>query len=370
MEKDMKKTLLLLLGAMVVLAGCKDRAKIEGKIGCAKNKMVYLEYSGLTKTEIIDSTEADGDGEFTFRVEKPHFPDLYRVRLGEQTVVLVIDSATEEIEFEVPDSSFHKTKIEGSEASADIQRLRASHYELQQLAYKKNVAGVDSALKRHTELAQEIILKDTKSMAAYYAINQTFNGIYYFSPYDKKGLQFWSAVATAFDLYYPDYERSKELKAVTLDAIKRVRDYRLDVDAIMASGEQTAMIDIELPNRRDDKVKLSSLKGKMVVIDFSAYSMEQASAHMLFLRELYDVYHEEGLEIYQVSVDPSKLQWLEQSRSIPWICVHDERSTESPILMSYNVTEIPTFFLMDYDGTILGRFNHENLEYAIMKYMK
>lgn len=365
----MRKKLFIMV-ALVAMAGCKDRMKISGKIECAEGQMLYFEHTGLNATEVLDSAEADDGGEFTFKVERPQYPDLYRVRLKRNFIVFALDSSSGDIEIEVPDSSFHKATIKGSEVSADIQRLRKSHYELQQLALKKDVEGVDKALKNHQELAQNLILKETKSMAAYYAINQSFNGLYYFNPYEKRGLQFWSAVATGFDLNYPEYERSKELKAITLDAIKKVKNYRLDVDAILESAPEEAFIDIELPNRRDDKVKLSTLKGNLVVIDFSAYAMEQASAHMLFLRELYDIYHKHGLEIFQVSVDPSKLQWLEQSHNCPWVCVHDERSTESPILVSYNVSEIPTFFLMDYDGTILGRFNHENLEYAIMKYLK
>ena len=119
--------------------------------------------------------------------------------------------------------------------------------------------------------------------------------------------------------------------------------------------EETGLIEIELPNRVGDKVKLSSLKGNVVVIDFSAYAMEQASAHILFLRELYSKYQSRGLEIYQVSIDPNKLLWLEQSRNVPWITVRDEQGTNSRYLYSYNVNQLPTFFVMDREGNILGR---------------
>lgn len=363
------KKLLLLLMAVALMTACSDRAKIKGKIGAAEKQMVYLEHLGLNKLEVVDSTKTDSDGEFKFKIEKPAYPDIYRVRYRNSGIVVALDSATEEIDILVPDSSLQLAQITGSEASADIQRLRLSHYNLQQAAYRKNLQLVDSCLKAHTELAREIIMKDPKSMAAYYAINQTFNGNFYVSPYDKTGIQLWSAVATAFDMNYPEYERSKELKAATLSAIRNARATALDVDRIMQSGAISNMIDIELPNRKDEIVKLSSLIGRLVLIDFSAYSMEQANAHMLFLRELYEVYHPHGFEIYQISVDPSKLQWLEQSHNIPWTCVRDERSTQSPYLLTYNVTEIPTFFLMARDGTILGRYNHSNLETAISRYL-
>lgn len=362
----MKRTITL-LAIIALLASCSDRAKITGRIGAASREMVYLEHLGLYKTEVVDSAKASRKGKFKFRIDRPQFPDLYRVRWRNDGVVVALDSATEQIEILVPDSSMQCAQIDGSEATADIQRLRLSHYNLQQAAFRRDLAAVDSALTAHRALAQEIVLKDPKSAAAYYAINQTFNGNYYLSPYDKLGLQLWSAVATAFDMNYPEYERAKELKNTTLAAIKSRRGYVLDVDRIMETAQQSNLIEIELPNRRDEMTKLSSLLGNVVLIDFSAYSMEQANAHMLFLREIYDVYNRYGFEIYQISIDPSKLQWLEQSRDIPWTTVRDERSTGSPYLLTYNVTEIPTFFLMDRDGTILGRYNHANVEQAIAK---
>jgi hypothetical protein len=110
--------------------------------------------------------------------------------------------------------------------------------------------------------------------------------------------------------------------------------------------------------------------GNVILIDFSAYAMEQASAHTLFLRELYATYHELGLEIYQISFDADKLLWLEQTRNIPWVCVRDEASVQSKYLITYNISELPTFFLMDKEGNILGRYNHENVENAIYNLTK
>lgn len=362
----MKAIKLIALYAIIVfMASCTKMIKIDVKTGIEGKGTAFLERVYVDHSEIIDSTTINSKGTFSFSLVTPQYPELFRVRTQFGNIVLGIDSTTERISIIVPDSSFFDAQIEGSEQSADIQRLRKSSHKLQNLAYKRDVNGVDSALAKHQAMGEEIILKNTASAAAYYAINQTFKGNNYINPYTKRGLQMWSAVATAYNLYYPEYELSEELKQFVLQAIRLQRGYQLDVERILETADVTNIIEIELPNSKEEIVKLSSLTGKIVLIDFSAYSMEQANAHIMFLRELYDKYNSYPFEIYQISVDPSRLQWLEQSRQMPWICVWDARSTESPYMLSYNISEIPTFFLMDQDGTIVGRFNHENIESAI-----
>mgnify|MGYP003290997140 CR=1 FL=1 len=355
---------------IVLMASCAKKVKIDVKSGIEGKGMAYIEHVFVDHSEIIDSTEISRKGNFSFKIVTPQYPELYRVRTQFGNILLGIDSVTENISVIVPDSSFFDAQIEGSEQSADIQRLRKSNHDLQYLAMQRDIEGVEKALANHKTMGEEIILKNPQSAAAYYAINQTFKGNNYVNPYTKRGLQMWSAVATAYNIYYPEYERSKELKAFVVQAIKIQRGYQLDVDRILESAEVTNIIDIELPNSKDEIVRLSSLTGKVVLIDFSAYSMEQANAHIMFLRELYDKYKNFGFEIYQMSVDPSRLQWLEQSRNMPWVCVWDSRSTTSPYILSYNITEIPTFFLMSQDGTIVGRYNHENIENAIKSLLK
>ena len=153
------------------------------------------------------------------------------------------------------------------------------------------------------------------------------------------------------------------MKQTTLQAMRSKRI--AEAGEITLTAPLQGMIDIALPDRTGERVALSSLKGKVVLVDFSAYSMEGAAAHTLFLRETYDRWHGAGLEIYQVSVDANKLLWMEQSRTTPWICVRDENAPQSQCLLTYNVTEIPTMFIMNREGDIIGRFEHDTVEQAI-----
>lgn len=361
----MKKGLFLFIISVVLFTACTPKANIEGSIVDAKDRTIYLEHTELTATTLLDSAKLDANGKFSFRLKTPQYPDFYRIRLGNQFVIFAMDSTTTKISITGSANDLNNVNIGGSETSLNIQRLRNSNFKLQRIAIEGDTAKVTQMLVAHKRLAQEIILTNPRSAAAYYAINQTIKGVYYMTPYSKEDLPFWNAVATAWDLHYTEYERAKELKQTVLLAIGQQKMTQISAENIIENIEEEGFIDIVLPNRIGETTKLSSLIGNVILIDFSAYAMEQASAHTLFLRELYDTYHELGLEIYQISFDANKLLWLEQTRNLPWICVHDKASLQSTLLATYNINEIPTFFLMNKEGDIIGRYNHETIEKAI-----
>lgn len=370
LKQNYMKKLLFYLVAIMLFAACAPKSNINGSITDAEGKTIYLEHTALTATTLLDSAKLDAKGTFNFSVETPQYPDFYRIRLNNQFVVFALDSATKNINITASAKDLNNATIEGSETSVEIQRLRNSNFELQHAAIEGDTAKVTKMLTFHKRLAQEIVLANPRSAAAYYAINQTINGAYYMTPYNKEDLPFWNAVATAWDLHYPEYERAIELKQNVLLAISQQRNSQLSAQQLVENITEEGFIEISLPNRIGETTKLSNYIGKVVLIDFSAYAMEQAAAHTLFLRELYASYNELGLEIFQVSLDADKLLWLEQTRNTPWICVRDEASVQSTLLATYNISELPTFFLMDKEGNIIGRYNHENVEKEINRLTK
>ena len=73
------------------------------------------------------------------------------------------------------------------------------------------------------------------------------------------------------------------------------------------------------------------------------------------LRDLYNKYHAQGFEIFQVSLDPDEHFWKTSTSALPWICVRDERGLDSPYLTSYNVQALPTFFLVNRNNALHKR---------------
>jgi glutathione peroxidase-family protein len=361
---NMKKILLFTI-VITLFVACAPKSDINGSITDAEGKTIYLEHTGLTTTLVLDSMKLDTKGEFNFSIETPQYPDFYRIRLENQFIVFTLDSTTRSINIMASAKDFNNATIIGSDASKEIQRLRNSNFALQRAAIDGDTTKVAQMLTSHKRLAQEIVLANPRSAAAYYAINQTLKGAYYMTPYNKEDLPFWNAVATAWDLHYTNYERAKELKQSVLLAIGQQKVAQISANEIIENITEEGFIDIVLPNRIGETTKLSALVGDVILIDFSAYAMEQSSAHTLFLRELYATYNELGLEIFQVSLDADKLLWLEQTSNIPWVCVRDEASAQSRYLITYNVTELPTFYLMDREGNIIGRYNYDNVEKEI-----
>lgn len=369
---------ILLVG--LLSCGSKNKFTVQGVVEDAENQTLYLEYTGLLKTTVLDSVVLDLAGDFKFKAESPEYPDFYRLRLGEKYINFSVDS-TEQIHFKANNKNFAMGyKVEGSQNSSDIQTLRKS---LSDIQYKANLLGPDltsekrasliaeiqNDIENHKKIARKIILQNARSTAAYYAIYQKIGNTYLFNPYVKEDKPYCAAVATAYNAFMPDYARSKNVYGLVMDAIKVERKEK-DQQAWneILENNSTGYIDIELNNRAGQPVKLSSFEGKVVLIDFSAYEMENSVQYTFELRELYNKYHSRGLEIYQISLDRSKLLWEESTANIPWICVRDEEGPNSQVAGTYNVRSVPTIFLLSRDGVIVGReFDFKTVDSQIAK---
>ena len=105
------------------------------------------------------------------------------------------------------------------------------------------------------------------------------------------------------------------------------------------------------------KVRLSSLEGNVVLIDFWSPSRGNSNALNADLKQLYEKYHDSGFEVYQVAVETSKPMWINtvQEQSLPWISVCDLRGEASPALTIYNVRKLPANYLIDRKGDIVAK---------------
>lgn len=116
--------------------------------------------------------------------------------------------------------------------------------------------------------------------------------------------------------------------------------------------------DLELPNLNGKLIKLSSLKGKYILLDFWASSCGPCRAEHPKLVELYTQYKEKGFEIYAVCLDEKKEIWKQTvlHDKINWITVSELKSSaNSEAAMIYGVTGIPQNFLINREGKIIAK---------------
>jgi peroxiredoxin len=380
----MKKFLILLL-LFSILFSCQQHNKfhVSGKVNEAKGKMLYFEYNGLLRTTILDSVKLNKNGDFSFKSSRPAYPDFYRLRMDDKILIFAVDSC-EDISIEANYANFATDyRLNGSESSLQIQKLRKSVLNIQRKvneitsnlsAEEQNakIADVEKDINAHKEMARKLILQNPRSMAAYYALYQKVNDTYLFSPYIKSDKPYCAAVATSFNVYMPEYERSKNLYNLVMDAIRtdQKQKDKEEWNEILAK-EGKGYINIELPDAKNQIRKLSSLEGKVILIDFSAYEMKGSVDYTFSMRDLFNKYHSQGFEIYQISLDQNKSLWLNSTKTIPWICVRDEKGPETRYINAYNISSIPTNFLMNRKGTIIGRnYDFNQLPHEIEKNLK
>ncbi len=376
----MKKILLAFL--IIGLAACNQGSKftVKGTIDGAAGETIYLEYTGLTASTLLDSMVVKSNGEFSFRSKRPDYPDFYKLIVDNKQLHFAVDS-TETITITSSIENFATDyEITGSETNSDIVTLRRSVAAIQKKANElvkgssagqreKLVAELTKMVDEHKQMARPLILKNPKSAAAYFAVFQKVNDVYLFSPYVKEDRPYCAAVATSYHTFMPDYDRSKNLYALVMDAINTERLQRREATLQdMVANATAGFIDIELPDRTGITRKLSDLKGKVVLLDFSAYEARESVQYTFALRDLYTKYSAKGFEIYQVSLDRSSTLWVDATAQIPWVAVRDVNGPASVVAGTYNVTELPTYFLIDKNGDIVGRnMNIRELESAIQK---
>ena len=115
------------------------------------------------------------------------------------------------------------------------------------------------------------------------------------------------------------------------------------------------MLDIALTDNKGQVRHLTDLKGKVVLLDFHVFALKDSPARILMLRELYNKYAPQGLEVYQVSLDTDEHFWKQQTAALPWISVRDADGIQSQQLLLYNIQSIPEFFLIDRGNNLVKR---------------
>lgn len=137
--------------------------------------------------------------------------------------------------------------------------------------------------------------------------------------------------------------------------------------------------EIKLPNLKGDTVALSSLKGKLVLIDFWGTWCAPCVEEQKDLAALYSKFKQtafttgKGFEIYGVSLDAKKSIWetFITANKINWIQVSDLKFWRSPITKVYNIQALPFNVLIDGNGIILAKNLHGiDLEKGIDKLVR
>lgn len=370
----MKKVIFIVLTTILTLCACKEKGEhfnINGHITSADDKTLYFEAMSLDGVKALDSVKLDKKGDFEFSGARPGNPEFYRLRIEGQIINISIDSTeTINVEADFPTMSTDY-KIEGSKECLVIREISrkqiAVQKEIDDIAQNRQLTTgtqsrlIGEAVERYkNDLKANYIIQEPWSAHAYFAIFQAFGNTLVFDPvHNAEDVRFLGAVATGWNERYNGTVRAKNLENIALRGMENTRQpKRQEIDLSQLSNveiSETGMIDIALPDIKGRTRTLSSLKGKVVILDFTAYSIPKSQDRILELRSLYQNYASRGLEIYQISVDPEEHYWKTMSESLPWICVYDQDGTASSYINLYQVKTLPSYFLIDRAGNVVAR---------------
>ena len=375
--KHSAQAALLALLTILALASCSQKKfKISGNITQAKDSLLYLEHMSLDGPKVIDSVKLGEDGAFNFEENALDTitPDFYRLRIAQQIVNIAIDS-TEQVTVKAayPTMSSHY-EVKGSGECKRIQELAYMQIALQnqinaamqspQLGVEQVRQIVDQYLQAYKQnVKMNYIFKAPMAASSYYALFQTYyvggQPKLIFDPSaSKEDVQAYGAVATSWDTYYPGSERGLNLHNIALEGMKNQRivqaeQKNLEVDASKVSV--TNLIDISLLDNKGHTRKLSDLKGKVVLLDFHVFASEGSQQRIMWLRSLYNKYHAQGFEIYQISLDDNEHFWKTQTAALPWISVlrGDNDNANADFYLNAAGQTVPCMFLLDRESNVV-----------------
>lgn len=362
-----KSTVLFTLAAALFLCGCRSsKVKISGRFVGNDAKTVYLEQVTPLAQSVIDSTALDQEGNYQLLIKTaPQSPALYNIIYNGERIPLFL-AAGDRLSVSSVGNVVRNYTVDGSEESELLRRFYQAFVtgaqNLDKLASRFSdtnltEAGRQALIKEYTAEYYRIrreqlhfIIEHKASLAAVYALYQRLPGDTYLFNGDSDVVYF-RTVAEALEQSYPESPYLQSLLA----EITRM-DARINLSSRVV---ETGYPDLELSDIYGKKIRLSSLLGKVVLLDFWSAELGNSNALNAELKEIYAKYAKANtpFEVYQVAIDTSKPLWITtvQEQQLPWISVSDLRGKASTALGMYNVQKLPTNFLIDKEGTLVAR---------------
>lgn len=353
--------------AVLALGSCGPEGyNISGAIANAENINIYFDKVDANSgtNEVITKTETDGSGNFTINFEEPPVNGIYRVRMGIQSAMLIIEDTATPIKItgDLNNIKNFGYSVEGSPTSSEFQGIM-SQFVTKQITSDQLISKV----KNETSPIVSYLLASIALKAPNFV--DTHEAVY-------KKIQ-----NTGFDFVegYGQYVNQTKQQWAQQQAMQKIR-----------VGEQAP--DIVMAGLDGKERKLSDLRGQVVLLDFWASWCGPCRKANPKVVQTYNKYNEKGFTVFSVSLDGldertkrryspdqidsqlenSKKRWKDAiaKDQLTWDHhVSDLRKWDSMGAAMYGVRSIPKTFLIDRDGKIAAVDPRYNLEEMVQKFI-
>ena len=342
---------LMYLLCMLILSGCSgDACKVDGKMSdfSGETTVYLLRRTGeFTHDTLMQTVMKDG----SFRLEIPRdlWGEQYSLKFGDKRSSVAFFAEQGNVRIEGSGKTIYDANVTGTPANDSWDRYQKFMLDI---AKQRNLLGKEigssndsDSIKRvkYTQLFQKLEgeierYKDSLAQADANSVVPLF--LYYQAlqllKYDEIDRILAKFPQLADNRYY------KELKAQA-DVLRKISP------GVMAPDFEVKTVD-------DGTIKLSSFRGKYLILDFWASWCGPCLAEVPNVKAVYEQYKDKGFEIYGVSLDDKKDAWVNaiEKHDLPWIHVSSLKGWECPVAKIYNVTGIPKMYLLDKEGRIVA----------------
>ncbi len=358
---------LVLIAGVIALASCSNSAKIKLTLTDAPEAEVVLKIQDINKYTVVDTLLTDANGVVSYKLplekDQPEFAFFYYkgtriaslLLQGGDKVELVADtlgsytvsgSVESELLLEV-ERDYAQIKEVFADYELQLEEVANDPVKLGELSKEMSKSYIDYYRSR-----VKFIMTNSHSLTVVPVLYQSIGNLLVFSqPTDA------ILFRNMCDSLSTTYPNSKYIKSLQAEAEKRFQG--LSLESHLKSADIIGFPDVDLPDIKGDKVKLSSLDSKLILLYFwDSGNPEQKMLNLDILLSVYKDYHSKGFEIYQVSMSPDKALWAQvvDSQELPWVSVCDVRGNSSPYVTTYNLTSLPQAFII-YDGALVDEKN-------------
>jgi peroxiredoxin len=359
--------------AVFVVAGCgpERNVRIKGTLSGSDAEKICLHELGNESTSRKDTVQLDAKGNFAFR-HKISQPTFYSLTVNNRAITLLAHPG-EKIVINGDARHLPLTySVVGSEDSKNIRALsqRLEHTvfvrdslvkTLKQFEGNRNFVNIQRQFEWNYQHELDSLRafnirfmeKNPQSLAVIYALYQQL-GQDNFLFNQEEDITFFRKADSTFYRRYPKVPYVNTLRANVLKMNEQYNMMKLNRMMFML-GQDAPEIALPAPNGK--VMKLSDYKGKFVLLDFWASWSAPCRTENANLLNIYNKYHHQGFEVFQVSLDQSKTSWERAIKEdgLPWINVSDLKFWDSVAVGLYGVESIPANFLIDRQGSIMTK---------------
>ncbi|MEI7596993.1 MAG: TlpA disulfide reductase family protein [Bacteroidota bacterium] len=378
--------------AIISFSSCTQKIKtpistINGELSnTIPGKTIYL-YEMTPKKNILMDSCAIVNSKFSFTLKNIE-PGFYNLTLTPDNYITLLVDTNETIVFKGNmNRIYFNYKVDGSKGSLILKEFNDNRQKaylkidsLKTLMQEKQIAenysvikaSIDSTFEKIFEQEKDFtlkfILKNQSSLASIIALFQPLGIKYLFTPEDNFDL--FIKTDSLLSSKYPKSKHTEALHKEVAKSLKARNEWRNLLDKIKAGriAPEIRLTDI--------KGKTSSLKdySKMPVLIYFWASWDKTSRiSNTIINELYKKYKKQNLVIYGISLDKdaTSIEDAVKTDEIKWNTYKDYASLQSEYAKTYNVKDLPSFFLLDTANVIVNRYNSvEKLKLATDSLMK